>query len=133
MKLSVLDLVPVIAPADASTAYMQAVKLAGQAEQWGYLRYWVAEHHDMPALACTATEVLLAHVGAKTERIRIGSGALLLPHYKPMKVAESFHMLAALYPGRIDLGIGRAPGGSANATIALSVTSWKTFGSCQIR
>ncbi|MBA2942071.1 LLM class flavin-dependent oxidoreductase [Paenibacillus sp. CGMCC 1.16610] len=120
MKLSVLDLVPVIAPADAGTAYEQAVMLARQAEKWGYSRYWVAEHHDMPALACTAPEVFLAHIGARTERIRIGSGALLLPHYKPMKVAESFHMLAALYPGRIDLGIGRAPGGSANAAIALS-------------
>lgn len=120
MKLSVLDLVPVIAQADAATAYEQAVKLAKQAEKWGYTRYWVAEHHDMPALACTSTEVLLSHIGARTERIRIGSGALLLPHYRPMKVAESFHMLAALYPGRIDLGIGRAPGGSANAAIALS-------------
>jgi luciferase family oxidoreductase group 1 len=120
MKLSVLDLVPVIAPADVGTAYEQAVKLARQAEQWGYSRYWAAEHHDMPALACTSTEVLLSHIGARTEHIRIGSGALLLPHYKPMKVAESFHMLAALYPGRIDLGIGRAPGGSANAAIALS-------------
>ncbi|MBP1962191.1 MsnO8 family LLM class oxidoreductase [Paenibacillus aceris] len=120
MKLSVLDLVPVIAPADVGTAYEQAVKLAGQAEKWGYSRYWVAEHHDMPSLACTSPEVLLAHIGARTDRIRIGSGALLLPHYKPMKVAENFHMLASLYPGRIDLGIGRAPGGSANAAIALS-------------
>ncbi|WP_171684860.1 MsnO8 family LLM class oxidoreductase [Paenibacillus planticolens] len=120
MKLSVLDLVPVISPADAGAAYEQAVKLARHAEQWGYSRYWVAEHHDMPALACPSPEVLLAHIGARTERIRLGSGALLLPHYKPMKVAENFHMLAALYPGRIDLGIGRAPGGSAHATIALS-------------
>lgn len=120
MKLSVLDLVPVIAPADAGMAYEQAVKLAVQAEKWGYTRYWAAEHHDMPGLACTSPEVLLAHIGARTERIRLGSGALLLPHYRPMKVAENFHMLAALYPGRIDLGIGRAPGGSANAAIALS-------------
>ncbi|MDR6882648.1 LLM class flavin-dependent oxidoreductase [Bacillus sp. 3255] len=120
MKLSVLDLVPVIAPADAGIAYQQAVRLAVQAEQWGYTRYWAAEHHDMPGLACTSPEVLLAHVGAKTDRIRLGSGALLLPHYRPMKVAENFHMLAAMYPGRVDLGIGRAPGGSANAAIALS-------------
>jgi luciferase family oxidoreductase group 1 len=120
MKLSVLDLVPVIAPNDPAFALEQSVKLAQQAEKWGYTRYWVAEHHDMPGLACTSPEVLLAHIGARTHRIRIGSGALLLPHYKPLKVAENFHMLATLYPGRVDLGIGRAPGGSAHATIAIS-------------
>ncbi|MGG1518023.1 LLM class flavin-dependent oxidoreductase [Paenibacillus oryzisoli] len=120
MKLSVLDLAPVIAPADPAAALEQAAVLAQTAERLGYARYWVAEHHDMPGLACTAPEVLLAHIGARTQRIRLGSGALLLPHYKPMKVAESFHMLATLYPGRIDLGIGRAPGGSAHAAIALS-------------
>ncbi|SDO11482.1 luciferase family oxidoreductase, group 1 [Paenibacillus sp. yr247] len=120
MKLSVLDLIPVIAPADPAFALEQSVKLAQHAEKWGYTRYWVAEHHDMPGLACTSPEVLLAHIGARTQRIRIGSGALLLPHYKPLKVAEIFHTLATLYPGRIDLGIGRAPGGSAHVTIALS-------------
>ncbi|GAA4838476.1 LLM class flavin-dependent oxidoreductase [Paenibacillus vulneris] len=120
LKLSVLDLVPVLDGADATYALSQAVELAQTAEQLGYTRYWVAEHHDMPHLACTSPEVLLAHVGARTERIRIGSGALLLPHYKPLKVAESFHLLASLYPGRVDLGIGRAPGGSAHVSIALS-------------
>ncbi|NQX65123.1 LLM class flavin-dependent oxidoreductase [Paenibacillus alba] len=120
MKLSVLDLVPVIPPAEPAYAIEQSVKLAQHAEKWGYTRYWVAEHHDMPGLACTSPEVLLAHIGARTQRIRLGSGALLLPHYKPLKVAEVFHMLATLYPGRVDLGIGRAPGGSAQVTIALS-------------
>ncbi|UKS30813.1 LLM class flavin-dependent oxidoreductase [Paenibacillus sp. HWE-109] len=120
MKLGVLDLVPVISPADPGFALEQAVQLAQQAEKWGYSRYWVAEHHDMPGLACTSPEVLLAHIGARTQHIRLGSGALLLPHYKPLKVAENFHMLATLYPGRVDLGIGRAPGGSAQVTIALS-------------
>jgi len=120
MKLSVLDLAPVLPQADAAAALKQALMLAQTAERLGYERYWVAEHHDMPGLACTAPEVLLAHVGAQTQRIRLGSGALLLPHYRPMKVAEAFHMLAALYPGRIDLGLGRAPGGSAHAAIALS-------------
>ncbi|GFZ95089.1 hypothetical protein GCM10008018_46720 [Paenibacillus marchantiophytorum] len=120
IKLGVLDLVPVIAPADPGFALEQAVHLAQQAEKWGYSRYWVAEHHDMPGLACTSPEVLLAHIGARTQHIRLGSGALLLPHYKPLKVAENFHMLATLYPGRVDLGIGRAPGGSAQVTIALS-------------
>jgi len=120
VKLGVLDLVPVFEHANAVQALEQAVSLARLAERRGYTRYWVAEHHDMPQLACTSPEVLLAHIGAKTERIRLGSGALLLPHYKPLKVAESFHLLASLYPGRIDLGIGRAPGGSAHASIALS-------------
>ncbi|NEW06331.1 MsnO8 family LLM class oxidoreductase [Paenibacillus sp. SYP-B3998] len=120
MKLSVLDLVPVFAPADPGYALEQAVILAQAAERMGYARYWVAEHHDKHGLACTSPEVLLAHIGARTNRIRIGSGALLLPHYKPMKVAEAFRMLAALYPDRVDLGIGRAPGGSAHASIALS-------------
>ena len=120
LKLSVLDLVPVFNEADAAYALGQAVELAQTAERLGYTRYWVAEHHDMPHLACTSPEVLLAHIGARTQRIRIGSGALLLPHYKPLKVAESFRLLASLYPGRVDLGIGRAPGGSAHVTIALS-------------
>ncbi len=106
--------------ADASYALGQALELAQAAERLGYTRYWVAEHHDMPGLACTSPEVLLAHIGARTERIRLGSGALLLPHYKPLKVVESFHMLASLYPGRVDLGLGRAPGGSAHVSMALS-------------
>jgi luciferase family oxidoreductase group 1 len=120
LKLSVLDLVPVFDETDVSLALGQAVELAQTAESLGYNRYWVAEHHDMPGLACTSPEVLLAHIGARTERIRIGSGAVLLPHYKPLKVVESFHMLASLYPGRIDLGLGRAPGGSGPVSLALS-------------
>ncbi|GCL72904.1 LLM class flavin-dependent oxidoreductase [Paenibacillus naphthalenovorans] len=120
MKLSVLDLVPVFPGADSVQALEQAALLARTAERLGYCRYWAAEHHDMEGLACTAPEVLLAHIGARTQRIRLGSGALLLPHYKPIKVAELFHMLAVLYPGRMDLGIGRAPGGSAHVSIALS-------------
>lgn len=120
MKLSVLDLVPVLSGAGPVHALEQAALLARTAEDLGYNRYWAAEHHDMKGLACSAPEVLLAHIGARTQRIRLGSGALLLPHYKPIKVAETFHMLAALYPGRMDLGIGRAPGGSAHVSIALS-------------
>ncbi|WP_025852648.1 MsnO8 family LLM class oxidoreductase [Paenibacillus ehimensis] len=120
MKLSVLDLVPLLEGADAAAALAQARRLAQTAEKLGYSRYWAAEHHDMPELACPAPEVLLSHIGAHTERIRLGSGALLLPHYKPIKVAETFRLLAALYPGRIDLGIGRAPGGSAHMSMALS-------------
>lgn len=120
MKLSVLDLVPVLSGFDPAAALAQALKLAQLADKLGYTRYWVAEHHDMPQLACTSPEVLLAHIGSQTQRIRLGSGAVLLPHYKPLKVAESFNLLASLYPGRIDLGLGRAPGGTAHVSIALS-------------
>ena len=98
----------------------QALRLAQAAESWGYERYWVAEHHDLPNLACASPEVLLAYIGSHTKRIRLGSGAILLPYYKPIKIAETFHMLATLFPGRMDLGIGRAPGGSAHVSMALS-------------
>lgn len=120
ITLSVLDLVPVLGQADPKSALEHAVHLAQTAERLGYSRYWVAEHHDMPTIVSSCPEVLLAHVGARTERIRIGSGAVLLPYYKPYKIAETFHMLATLYPGRVDLGIGRAPGGHAHASMALS-------------
>ncbi|WP_068777275.1 MsnO8 family LLM class oxidoreductase [Paenibacillus sp. FJAT-26967] len=120
LKLSVLDLVPVMQDADSPAALKQAVLLARTAERLGYTRYWVSEHHDMDKLASACPEVLLAHIGAHTEKIRIGSGAVLLPHYQPIKVAEAFHLLATLHPGRIDLGIGRAPGGSAHVMMALS-------------
>lgn len=120
LAVSVLDLVPRLPGNSDEEALRQAVSLAQHAEKWGYTRYWTAEHHDMPGLACTSPEVLLAHVGAKTERIRLGSGAVLLPHYSPLKVAEWFRLLAALYPGRIDLGLGRAPGGEAHTVMALS-------------
>lgn len=120
MKLSVLDLVPVLEGRDDPYALERAAELAQQAEQLGYTRYWVAEHHDMPHLACPSPEILLAHIGARTKRIRIGSGAVLLPHYSPLKTVENFRLLASLYPGRIDMGIGRAPGGNAHASMALS-------------
>lgn len=120
LKLGVLDLVPQSDNRSAEIAVAEAVRLAKAAEEWGYGRYWAAEHHDLPGLACAAPEVLLAHIGAVTRRIRLGTGALLLPHYSPLKVAETFRLLAALYPGRIDLGIGRAPGGPAHASLALS-------------
>ncbi|WP_026671899.1 LLM class flavin-dependent oxidoreductase [Alkalihalobacterium bogoriense] len=120
MKLSILDQCPIFDRQTAKDALYEACKLAQQAEQLGYARYWVAEHHDLRGLACPAPEVLLAFIGAHTSKIRIGAGAILLPHYKPYKVAELFNMLATLFPNRIDLGIGRAPGGSAEATNALS-------------
>ncbi|ANS74162.1 hypothetical protein AWM70_05855 [Paenibacillus yonginensis] len=120
LRLGVLDLVPQAEGAAAEQAVAEAVLLARLAEQSGYGRYWAAEHHDLPGLACAAPEVLLAHIGAVTRHIRLGTGALLLPHYSPLKVAETFRLLSALLPGRVDLGIGRAPGGPAHASMALS-------------
>ncbi|PLR95290.1 LLM class flavin-dependent oxidoreductase [Bacillus sp. T33-2] len=120
MKISILDQSPISTNQTAKEALFESVKLAQVAEALGYERYWIAEHHDLAGLACSAPEVMLSLIGAKTNTIRIGSGAVLLPHYKPYKVAEVYNMLAVLFPGRIDIGIGRAPGGSAEATNALS-------------
>ncbi|WP_409298869.1 LLM class flavin-dependent oxidoreductase [Peribacillus sp. SCS-26] len=120
MKLSILDQAPILEGSDANTALNEAARLAAAGEVLGYSRYWIAEHHDIGGLACPAPEVMLSYIGTKTKSIRIGSGAVLLPHYKPYKIAESFNLLAVLFPGRIDLGIGRAPGGSAEASMALS-------------
>jgi luciferase family oxidoreductase group 1 len=120
LKLSILDQAPIASGVTPQNALQESLKLAQLAEKTGYARYWIAEHHDMSGLACPAPEVMLSYIGAGTSTIRIGAGAILLPHYKPYKVAETFHLLASLFPGRIDLGIGRAPGGSAEATMALS-------------
>ncbi|MEK4361784.1 MsnO8 family LLM class oxidoreductase [Paenibacillus sp. FSL M8-0212] len=119
-SLGVLDLVPRLNDATAEQALQQSLTLAQHAEAWGYARYWTSEHHDMAELASASPEVLLSHIGARTTTIQLGSGAVLLPHYSPLKVAESFRLLAALYPGRIELGLGRAPGGGPHATMALS-------------
>lgn len=120
MKLSILDQSPISSQQTAHEALTESMKLAQAGEALGYSRYWIAEHHDLAGLACSAPEVMLGYIGAHTSEIRIGSGAVLLPHYKPYKVAEVYNMLSTLFPGRIDLGIGRAPGGSAEATNALS-------------
>ncbi len=120
MKLSILDQSPISSNQTAKDALNASMKLAQVGEALGYYRYWIAEHHDLPGLACPAPEIMLSYIGANTSRIRIGSGAVLLPHYKPYKVAEVYNMLATLFPGRVDVGIGRAPGGSAEATNALS-------------
>jgi luciferase family oxidoreductase group 1 len=120
MRLSILDQAPISSNQSPQEALQESMKLAQAGENLGYTRYWIAEHHDLPGLACSAPEVMLGYIGANTNKIRIGSGAVLLPHYKPYKVAEVYNMLATLFPGRIDVGIGRAPGGSAEATNALS-------------
>ena len=111
LKLSVLDQSPIRQGGTARQALLETVELAQRAEALGYGRFWVSEHHNTASLAGTAPEVLLAHLGGQTRRIRLGSGGVMLPHYSALKVAESFRLLEALFPGRIDLGIGRAPGG----------------------
>ncbi len=120
MNLSILDQSPITPGKTAQQALHESLKLAQAGESMGYIRYWIAEHHSMDGLACPAPEVMLGYIGGHTSTIRIGAGAVLLPHYSPYRVAETYNLLATLFPGRVDLGIGRAPGGSAEATIALS-------------
>lgn len=119
MKLSVIDQSPVPTGFTPAVALQNTIELARLTDRLGYERYWIAEHHAMPTLACSAPEILLSRIGAETKRIRIGSGGVMLPHYSPLKVAEQFRMLHALYPDRIDLGLGRAPGGSPLDSYAL--------------
>ncbi|TIC85824.1 LLM class flavin-dependent oxidoreductase [Nocardioides sp. GY 10113] len=116
-QLSVLDLVPVRTDQTTGQALQSSVGLARAADRLGYRRYWVAEHHNMPAVAATNPPVLIAMLAARTERIRVGSGGVMLPNHAPLVVAEQFALLEAAFPGRIDLGIGRAPGTDP-------VTSW---------
>ena len=124
MKLSIIDQSPVPAGFAPADALHNTIELAQLAEQLGYERYWIAEHHAIDALASPAPEILIARLGAETSQIRIGSGGVMLPHYSPMKVAEVFRVLHALYPGRVDLGVGRAPGGTPLESYAL----WRTRG-----
>src|SRR5208282_6083364 len=108
--VSVLDLVGMRAGESAGTAIARSVDLAQRVEKWGYRRFWLAEHHSIEGLACSATSILIEHVAAATETIRVGSGGVMLPNHAPLVVAEQFGTLEALHPGRIDLGLGRAPG-----------------------
>jgi luciferase family oxidoreductase group 1 len=119
LKLSVLDQSPISEGWSGADALRNSVDLARHAEALGYERYWVAEHHGTPALACASPEVLIAAIASATSKIRVGSGGVMLPHYSPLKVAETFSMLAALAPGRIDLGLGRAAGTDPTTAFAL--------------
>jgi luciferase family oxidoreductase group 1 len=119
LAVSVLDLVGMRAGESAGSAISRSVDLAQHVEQWGYKRYWLAEHHSISGLACSATPVLIGHVAAATKTIRVGSGGVMLPNHAPLVVAEQFGTLEALYPGRIDLGLGRAPGGDFQTMRAL--------------
>jgi luciferase family oxidoreductase group 1 len=120
MKLGVLDQSPIISGHSAADALRETIALARLADSLGYHRYWLAEHHAIAALADPCPEVLAARVAAETTRIRVGTGGVLMPYYSPLKVAEVFRMLEALYPGRIDLGLGRAPGGDMRTAQAMA-------------
>ena len=126
LALSVLDLVGMRAGESAGSAIRRSVDLARHVEQLGYKRYWLAEHHSISGLACSATPVLIGHVAAATKTIRVGSGGVMLPNHAPLVVAEQFGTLEALYPGRIDLGLGRAPGGDFQTMRALRRDSQQT-------
>lgn len=129
MKLSVLDLSPIDKGKSAHDALQESIQLAQEAEKLGYYRYWVSEHHNMENLACPSPEVLISSIAAHTSRIRVGSGGVMLPHYSAYKVAENFRVLESLYPNRIDLGVGRAPGGTPNVTRALQDTGLRNMDS----
>jgi luciferase family oxidoreductase group 1 len=111
LPVSVLDLVGLHPGENPGSGIARSVDLAQRVEQWGYTRYWLAEHHSIEGLACSATAVLIGHVAGATETIRVGSGGVMLPNHAPLVVAEQFGTLEAMYPGRIDLGLGRAPSG----------------------
>ncbi|MEO5603180.1 MAG: LLM class flavin-dependent oxidoreductase [Cyclobacteriaceae bacterium] len=111
INLSILDQTPIRRGSNAVETLQESVQLIKKADELGYTRYWISEHHNLPTLACAAPEVLLARLGVETKRIRLGSGGIMLPNHSALKVAENFRLLEGLFPGRIDLGIGRAPGG----------------------
>lgn len=118
-QFSILDLSPIPEGGDAAVALANSVDLARHAERWGYRRYWVAEHHNMPGIASAATAVVIGHLAAATSTIRVGAGGIMLPNHAPLVIAEQFGTLATLYPGRIDLGLGRAPGTDQRTAQAL--------------
>jgi luciferase family oxidoreductase group 1 len=119
IPISILDLVPVTEGGDARRAFANMIELAQLAERLGYRRYWLAEHHNMPGIASAATAVLIGHVAGATSTMHVGAGGIMLPNHAPLQVAEQFGTLASLYPGRIDLGLGRAPGTDQAATRAI--------------
>jgi luciferase family oxidoreductase group 1 len=119
IPISVLDLAPIVEGGNAAQALHNAADLARHAERWGFARYWLAEHHNMPGIASAATSIAIAHVAAATSTIRVGAGGIMLPNHAPLVIAEQFGTLDALHPGRIDLGLGRAPGTDQNTARAL--------------
>ncbi|HAT1618185.1 TPA: MsnO8 family LLM class oxidoreductase, partial [Raoultella ornithinolytica] len=118
-RISILDKSPLAAGETAAQALTRTLTLAQQAEAWGYHRFWIAEHHNTDQLASPSPEVVIAWILGQTRQIRVGSGGVMLQHYSPYKVAENFNLLASIAPGRVDLGVGKAPGGLPLATRAL--------------
>src|SRR5688500_16856855 len=119
VRYSLLDLAPITVGGTAAESFRNSLDLARHAERWGYHRFWLAEHHNIPGIASAATSVLIAHVAGGTSRIRVGSGGIMLPNHAPLVIAEQFGTLESLFPGRIDLGVGRAPGGDMKTARAL--------------
>jgi luciferase family oxidoreductase group 1 len=119
IPLSILDLSPITAGSEAAQSFRNTLDLARHGERWGYRRFWLAEHHGMPGIASAATAVLIGHVAGGTSTIRVGAGGIMLPNHAPLVIAEQFGTLASLYPGRIDLGLGRAPGSDQATARAL--------------
>src|SRR3954465_5998962 len=119
LPLSILDLAHIVEGSTASDALRNSLDLAQHAEAWGYNRFWLAEHHNMPGIASAATSVVIAHIAGGTKTIRVGSGGIMLPNHNPLVIAEQFGTLETLFPGRIDLGLGRAPGSDPLTTKAL--------------
>lgn len=119
IPFSVLDLAPIVQGGDAAQAFRNSLDLAQHAERWGYHRFWLAEHHSIPSVASAATAVVIAHVAAGTSTIRVGAGGVMLPNHPPLIIAEQFGTLASIHPGRIDLGLGRAPGSDQSTARAL--------------
>ena len=119
IPFSILDLAPIAEGSSASISFQNTLDLAQHGERWGYNRYWLAEHHGMPGIASAATAVVIAHVAAGTTTIRVGAGGVMLPNHSPLVIAEQFGTLEALHPGRIDLGLGRAPGSDQTTARAL--------------
>ena len=126
IPFSVLDLAPIAEGATPADAFRNSLELAQHAEEWGYRRFWLAEHHNMPGIASAATAVVIGHVAGGTKTIRVGAGGVMLPNHAPLVIAEQFGTLASLYPGRIDLGLGRAPGTDVPTTRALRRDSKST-------
>lgn len=119
IPISVLDLAPIREGGTAAEAFRNSLDLARHVEKWGYERFWLAEHHNIPGIASAATSVVIGHIAGGTSRIRVGAGGIMLPNHAPLMIAEQFGTLASLYPGRIDLGLGRAPGGDRMTVRAL--------------
>src|SRR5690606_16591981 len=119
IPFSILDLSPITEGSTAAASFRNTLDIAQHGEKWGYQRYWLAEHHGMPGIASAATSVLIGHVAAGTSSIRVGAGGIMLPNHSPLVIAEQFGTLESLHPGRIDLGLGRAPGSDQTTARAL--------------